>query len=141
MIGQIPPEISALQKLEVLAFNGNCIYGGLPSTLGLMINLQQLNLNDNGLSGYVPDELFNMISLTHLKLAGQMMNDRSCVNSGGDVIRLNNIMSSSEVNYGLEGPFFENITSLLHLQEVDISDNYFSGQISQDIKKLKQLGE
>ena len=139
LVGQIPPEISVLRNLDVLAMNGNCLYGSLPSTLGMMTNLQQLYIQDNGLNGFVPDELSSMSSLTHLNLAWQSENSRSCISSSGDLVYLNT--SSGELSYGLEGKVFEMIKSLRHLREVNIEDNYFSGQITPDIKNLKQLGE
>ena len=139
LIGQIPSEISVLRNLDVLAMNGNCLYGSLPSAFGMMSNLQQLYLHDNGLNGFVPDELSSMSSLTHLNLALQSENERSCASSSGDLVYLN--MSSGELNYGLEGKIFEQIKSLRHLREVNIEDNYFSGQIIPDIKNLKQLGK
>lgn len=140
MIGEIPPEISVLRYVDVLTFNSNCLIGTLPSEMGWMTNLQQLNLEDNGLSGYVPDELYNMSSLTHLNLAWQCGNQRTCTSSNGELIDLYHD-SSGDVKAGLEGEILRKLGSLRHLKEILVSGNYFSGEISSDIKNLKQLGK
>ena len=139
MIGTIPPEISALRHLDVLALGDNCIYGGIPSAFGLMTNLQQLYLQFNGLSGFVPDELSSMTSLTHLDLAWQREYEYNCTSRSGDLIHLK--ISSDGLVHRLKGRIFEIIKSLRHLREVNILGNNFSGQITPGIKNLKQLGE
>ncbi|KAL3790445.1 hypothetical protein ACHAWO_007135 [Cyclotella atomus] len=114
LIGEIPPEISTLRNLDVLALNSNCLFGSLPTEFGSMTNLQKLNIQDNSLGGYLPEEFYSMSSLTHLNLAWQGKNERYCTSSGGDFVDLF-VTSDGETNYGLEGELLQKIGSLRHL--------------------------
>lgn len=140
LIGKIPPEISILRFVDILNLGGNCLIGTIPSEMGWMTNLQQLNLEYNGLSGYLPDEFFNMSSLTRLNLSWQGGNERNCTSSKGELIELQYNLRD-DVNYGLEGEILKKIGSLRHLKEILVEGNYFSGEITPDIKNLKQLGK
>ena len=131
----MPSEISVLHHLEVLALNDNCLYGSIPYGFGFLANLQELNLANNGLNDFLSYDFFDMSSITHLNLANQSENPRSCISSSGDRVELFNRSD------GLECPFLQNISSLQYLKEISIQNNFFSGEISPDIKNLKQLGE
>jgi hypothetical protein len=105
-----------------------------------MMKLQELNLEENGLGGYLPQEFYSMASLTHLNLASQYENQRSCISSSGNLVKLA-VTSDGKPNYGLEGAILNKIGSLRNLTEINVDMNYFSGQIPSTIRVLKQLGE
>lgn len=62
LIGELPPEISALSTLDNLLLGGNCLYGSLPPEM-FELNLTGLDVSWNYLSGSVPEELYELKSL------------------------------------------------------------------------------
>jgi len=93
-----------------------------------------LDLKDNGLSGYIPDELFNLTKLVKLNLSYN-------ANGGDNCTRFDGTEEEIPISFGLEGMILDsNIGRLEYLQDIDLTDNYFSGSISPEIGKLKQLG-
>jgi len=69
LVGELPPELSLLSKLEMLELSINAIAGEIPTTLGGLSNLDYLNLGDNQLSGILPSELTNLVQLRRFALS------------------------------------------------------------------------
>jgi len=90
-----------LSNLTVLNLQNNLITGAIPQCLGDLKNLTILSLNNNKLSGYVPK------SLSKLQMLGVLQ------------LQCNHLYGS------IEGVF--NPSTQLHLVNVDISDNEFTG--------------
>ncbi|KAH7293032.1 hypothetical protein KP509_28G008700 [Ceratopteris richardii] len=51
------PDLSALERLEILDLRNNRLTGPIPATLAALPNLQALYLQNNNLSGQIPPEL------------------------------------------------------------------------------------
>ena len=67
--GNIPAELSKLQKLTHLDLGGNKLTGSIPPELGDLTNLEFLDLSGTNLSGDIPPELGKLVNLTHLGLS------------------------------------------------------------------------
>lgn len=95
----------------------------IPSGIGQLTYLTNLDLKDNGLSGYVPTELFNLTNLVKLDLSYN-------VNYDGNCTRFDGTEKDIPISFGLEGMILDsNIGRLENLQDIDLTDNYFSGSI------------
>ncbi|KAL7468046.1 hypothetical protein ACHAXS_008276 [Conticribra weissflogii] len=122
LIGTIVPELGMLPFLQIIDLSSNCIYGTLPSAIGKLNYLTNMDLKDNALSGFIPDELFNLTSLEKLDLSYN-------TNYGGNCTRVDGSVQDISSD-GLEGKILDsNIGRLTHLQDVDLTNNYFSGSI------------
>ena len=71
--GEIPPDLSNLVNLRVLAFQGNRLNGKIPPELGRLTNLRLLWLDDNQLSGEIPPELGNLVKVQVLSLSSNRL--------------------------------------------------------------------
>jgi formylglycine-generating enzyme required for sulfatase activity len=70
LTGPLPPELSDLQKLQVLYLRNNALTGAIPPELGALSDLQALDLSWNqGLSGTIPDAIGNLSSLQQLNVS------------------------------------------------------------------------
>ncbi len=79
LVGNIPRALGFggnLDKLEVLALDGNSLKGEIPSELGNLTGLTRLALNRNDLKGRIPDNLKNLKNLSILGLANNRLYDR-----------------------------------------------------------------
>ncbi|XP_027120030.1 leucine-rich repeat receptor protein kinase HPCA1 [Coffea arabica] len=95
--GPIPNALfsSDMVLIHVL-FDANNLTGGIPSTIGYVQTLEVLRLDRNALTGKVPSDLNNLTNLVELNLAHNQ----------------------------LSGPF-PNITEMISLNYVDLSNNSF----------------
>ena len=59
----IPPVLSNLVNLQVLAIYGGCLQGEILAELGNLTNLELLVISENQLSGEIPAELGNLTNL------------------------------------------------------------------------------
>jgi len=57
LVGELPPEIGYLPRLQHLDLENNRIEGTIPSELGKMVRLETLGLSSNKLTGTIPTEL------------------------------------------------------------------------------------
>ncbi|CAM8972057.1 unnamed protein product [Rhodiola kirilowii] len=73
LYGAIPPQVSALEKLEYFDLSLTNVTGGIPAEIGLLSKLQTLHLFHCNLSGPVPEEIGNLKALTELALYGNML--------------------------------------------------------------------
>jgi hypothetical protein len=131
LIGNIPPEISGLRSLKLLAFQENCIYGTLPHEM-FKLNLTHIDLSWNYMSGTVPNELYGLKSLTRLSLHGNQ--------DGGDCNRTDQEPVHVE-SQGLEGDILgPGIGKLQKLELLQVYTNNFNGSIASEIGQLNRLG-
>ena len=103
MTGPIPPSIEAVQQLRVLSLDDNLFTGHLPSGLGKLQYLQQLDLYSCYFSGSIPQSL-SQLPLLQILLLGE------------------NLFT------GNPSPAF-NYTQQVSLEQVDLSNNAFVGQL------------
>ncbi|OMO65866.1 hypothetical protein COLO4_30958 [Corchorus olitorius] len=67
--GNVPQEITKLQRLGTLNLSNNHLTGNIPSNIGNLNLLETLDLSRNQLSGSIPQSLAFISSLNHLNLS------------------------------------------------------------------------
>ena len=70
LIGVLPKELGQLESLEVLKLDNNLMEGAIPAELGHLENLRVLNLSVNLFSGKIPTELENLRHLETFRIGG-----------------------------------------------------------------------
>lgn len=76
LLGEIPPSIGQLKKLEVLDLSGNLLIGVLPKELGQLESLEVLKLDNNLMEGAIPAELGQLENLRVLNLSVNLFSGR-----------------------------------------------------------------
>ena len=110
LTNSIPPEIVALETLEVLKLYNNSIDGSIPAELEHLEHLQVLNLSANPLGGSIPPELGNLQDLRILSI----------------------------IRAGLTGSIPPELANLNNLRELDLSENSL-GSIPAELANLRNL--
>jgi Leucine-rich repeat (LRR) protein len=131
LIGQIPPEISGLRSLSLLALQENCIYGTIPQEV-FKLNLSEIDLSWNYLSGVVPQELYGLESLTQLNLHGNK-DEGNCNRTDQEPQPVS--------SKGLGGTILDaRIGKLQNLKILQVYMNSFNGTIAPEVGQLNRLG-
>lgn len=112
LIGQLPPEIGALNELTSLSASNNSLTGVIPSEIGQMNSLTSISMYSNSFTGNIPAEIGQLVNLTSLQL----------------------------YNNSLSGNIPAEISNLEELTFLNLDDNFLSGNIPPQIKALKKLG-
>uniref|UniRef100_A0A2C9VKX4 non-specific serine/threonine protein kinase n=1 Tax=Manihot esculenta TaxID=3983 RepID=A0A2C9VKX4_MANES len=110
--GEIPHSVGNFSSLEILSGSENFFEGSIPQALGQLKSLTALGLGGNKLSGMIPSSLYNLSLIT--------------IFSFGD----NQLHGSLPSNLGLSFP---------HLQQIDVRNNRFVGQIPLSISNASEL--
>jgi len=112
LTGELPDSLANLKALIELDLNTNLLSGSLPLEWGDLSNLEVLNLYFNDfLTGTIPSQLFGMESLLELNL---------------------------EFNY-FSGTLTEYVGLSSTLEVLILEDNYFSGQLPDDLNNVTSL--
>ena len=109
--GSIPPELGALDDLEVLSLGRNRLTGEIPTELGAMSALERLYLQDNRLTGGIPPELGTLRRLKRLYMWRN----------------------------GLTGEIPPELGSIPFLERVNIGGNRLTGEIPSELGSLSRL--
>ncbi|KAK4476787.1 hypothetical protein RD792_015947 [Penstemon davidsonii] len=126
--GPIPPSIGNLSRLSWLDLSDNNINGSIPVSsetspgLDRLLNARHFHFSRNQLSGSVPSQLFSSnMSLLHARFDGNLL-------EGSIPPNLSNLRSLNELylaNNNFNGNI-PNLTGLINLTYVDMSNNSFS---------------
>lgn len=103
----IPDSITNLVNLVDLRLDRNKLNGKIPSLIGKCIKLKYLQLNDNKLSNIIP---VSIVDLTNLKVL---------------------FLNKNKLSGNLKDRF--NSSNHLHLNNVDISQNFITGSLPQEL--------
>ncbi|KAI3877875.1 hypothetical protein MKW92_000156 [Papaver armeniacum] len=134
--GSIPSSICSTELYiygpTYIDLSNNKVSGVIPPSIGNCTNLRSLNLGTNNLTGCVPKEL-EAISLNYL-----LLNDNKL--EGG--IAFGSLYSAKIISLRsnkFNGSIPEEVIHFSRLQILDLSRNYFSGQLPRNIGKLEML--
>ncbi|PRP86412.1 leucine-rich repeat receptor protein kinase EXS-like [Planoprotostelium fungivorum] len=125
LTGSIPQNLF-LAPIQIVHLENNRMYGGLPS---LPSSLQELYLSSNGFSGTIGEVPQGM---RYLELAGNQFSGEFNVSSCGGLILL-------DVSDNYFGGNMPDLSGAQNLEEIDLSNNLFSGTLSGALSQLKQL--
>jgi Leucine-rich repeat (LRR) protein len=130
-------------KLSMLSLNDNNMTGTLPQMMEHLSNLAQLRLSNNSISGAIPLGIQNFTCLEYLfldsnRLSGQIpLLPRGLVTldlsinflSGHLQLEAPNIQSLILSSNKISGPVSEKFCEFQYLINLDLSDNYFMGEL------------
>lgn len=121
-------------RVRILNLSGNQLSGQIPGCLGLLSELTSLQLYNNQLSGAIPDSLFMLEKLTTLGLYKNQLTGSISENIG----HLTRLTTLNLYQNQLSGSPSA-VTQLTTLNDLNIQDNAFSGNIPDDIGRLTRL--
>ncbi|KAH9676417.1 MDIS1-interacting receptor like kinase 2 [Citrus sinensis] len=135
LTGTIPSKLGNLNNLVELYLSRSNLNGPIPSTLGHLTRLSILDLSSNSLVGPIPFTLGHLTQLTTLKLFSNQIN--GCI-----PLDFGNLRHLKEVDLSgnkLNGPIASTIGDLTNLNSLDLSSNQLSGPLPQEIGYLENL--
>ncbi|KAH9740026.1 MDIS1-interacting receptor like kinase 2 [Citrus sinensis] len=135
LTGTIPSKLGNLNNLVELYLSRSNLNGPIPSTLGHLTRLSILDLSSNSLVGPIPFTLGHLTQLTTLKLFSNQINGYIPLDFG-------NLRHLKEVDLSgnkLNGPIASTIGDLTNLNSLDLSSKQLSGPLPQEIGYLENL--
>lgn len=102
LVGEIPDEIIALDRLTNLNISHNQLSGKIPERIGLLRSLESLDLSCNELSGEIPSSISDMTMLSKFNLSYNNLSGR--IPTGNQLQALIDPASSYISNNYLCGP-------------------------------------
>ncbi|KAL1563845.1 non-specific serine/threonine protein kinase [Salvia divinorum] len=132
--GLIPEELGNLAGLCFLFLNNNLLSGEIPPSLGSCTALQALDLSYNLLTGTVPPELSEFHEMRRfLNLSHNQLKG---------AMELSKLSAVEEIdlssNY-FSGNIFNQISSCLELKVLNLSNNFLQGHLPESLGNLKSL--
>uniref|UniRef100_A0A0E0FGC7 Receptor kinase-like protein Xa21 n=1 Tax=Oryza nivara TaxID=4536 RepID=A0A0E0FGC7_ORYNI len=137
--GEFPPSIWNLSKLTVLQVYENKLKGSIPANIGDKLpNMQHFVLSVNQFSGVIPSSLFNLSSLTDVYLDGNKFSGfvPPTVGRLKSLVRLSLSSNRLEANNMKGWEFITSLANCSQLQQLDIAENSFIGQLPISIVNL-----
>jgi RHS repeat-associated protein len=135
LTGTLPPTLSKLRQLRVLALPGNYLRGGIPDEFRNLDSIAEIVLDNNEFSGDFPTVLsrlnqLQVISLAHNQFTGPLpITTAQWPHLKQLILPANRMTGILPVNLGL----------LKKLQALDLADNQFSGPLPESISLLDTL--
>ncbi|KAK1395976.1 receptor-like protein kinase HAIKU2 [Heracleum sosnowskyi] len=161
LTGNVPfHSICELKSLEKLSLGANSLYGPLTPDLNNCTQLQYLDLGNNFFSGSVPDiSSLTKLLVLHMNYSGisgtfpwtslQKMTNLTVFSLGDnaldqsafpeEVTELKELTWLYLSNCSIEGKISRGIGSLTKLENLELADNYISGEIPAEISNLVNL--
>ena len=135
--GEIPPELTGLTNLGLLALGGNELTGPIPTWLGGLTNLEELHLWENDLTGTIPAELGSLSNLELLSLSVNQLTGEIPTQLGS----LSNLKELYLWENELTGTIPAELGSLSNLELLSLSGNQLTGEIPTQLGSLANLVE
>ncbi len=157
--GSLPPELGALDDLEVLSLGRNRLTGKMPPELGSMTDLERLYLQDNELTGEIPSEIGGMRSLERLylwrnRLTGEIPSELGSItwlerlNLDGNRLtgeippELGSRTRLVDLRLGgneLTGSIPKELGNLRNIENLSLSRNKLTGEIPAELADLRNI--
>nr|XP_051199802.1 LOW QUALITY PROTEIN: receptor kinase-like protein Xa21 [Lolium perenne] len=157
--GNIPQGLGNLVNLKYLRLENNLLHGNIPESIGNLGMLGELFLSYNSLSGPIPPTLGNLTSLNRLVLGKNLLTGpipsslRSCPLETlslafnqlvGPIPKEIFLISTLSVLLQLQGnmltgTFPPEVSNLVNLGSLDVSDNSLSGSIPASLAQCRSL--
>ncbi|XP_071679626.1 receptor kinase-like protein Xa21 [Lolium perenne] len=157
--GNIPEGIGNLVNLQQLSLEGNFLHGNIPESTGNLGMLGLLYLSNNSLSGAIPPTLGNLTALNKLDLSQNLLTGpipsilRRCPLESlvlsvnrlvGPIPKEIFLISTLSIALKLQGnmltgAFPPELSNLVNLGSLDVSDNMISGSIPASLAQCTSL--
>lgn len=137
LVGEIPPSIKNLKKLEVLDVALNTLQGELPAEVAELAQLKVLRLEMNGMTGRLPENFTAMAHLEELIAFGNNL-EGSIPKTIAKATKLR-ILNLSHNR--LNGNLPETMANLIYLKKLDLSGNLLEGEIGFSFCRMQKLTE
>ncbi|KDP29346.1 hypothetical protein JCGZ_18267 [Jatropha curcas] len=137
LIGQIPSNFGALNKLQSLVLLENGLTGKLPRIVGKLTNLKRLVLSGNWFNGSIPDSFGGLNQLLILDLSRNLLSGSLPLSIGGMVSLLKLDLSNNR----LQGKLPIEIGYLKNLTLLDLRNNKISGGLTNSLEEMFSLEE
>ena len=135
LVGPIPPQLGDLTKLRGLSLGFNDLTGSIPPELGRLSELQVLSIQVADLSGPIPAELGSLSSLQHLLLSS----NRLTGSIPPALASLSSLSSLSLRSNDLTGSIPSVLADLPRLQTLSLEKNSLTGPIPPGLGSLSNL--
>ena len=135
LAGRIPPQLGHLPRLEGLWLDFNDLAGPIPPELGNLSELRILSIQANDLSGPIPAELGNLSALQHLSLSSNRLTGSIPPELAG----LSSLSGLSLRSNDLTGSIPSWLADLPDLQWLWLSENGLTGPIPPELGSLSDL--
>lgn len=137
--GEIPDWIGEMTSLESLDLSANNFTGKVPSSIGKLQFLDNLNLSINKLTGGLPESMANCANLLAIDVSRNLLTGNVpswMFNMGLQSVPL----SVEKLNGGLQHlPLGSLVAFYQGLQVLDLSSNFFSGEIPSNVGVLSSF--
>lgn len=134
LTGTLPDGLSELAQLNFFLMGKNSLTGDIPSSYGTFYNLRELDLGHNQFGGTIPEGVISSPSLRKLGLESNMLDSPFPPTFGTEKI-VNLYIQDNRFT----GTFPISLTKMTHLEDLRLSGNSFTGTIPPDISGLSRL--
>nr|GFB03034.1 protein kinase-like domain-containing protein [Tanacetum cinerariifolium] len=137
LVGSIPKEIGFL--IESNNFTGDNPFGGrIPDTLGRWKSLTEIDASSCELYGIIPHFIYNLSQLSYLSLPFNHLTASLHPTTGS---MLPNLLYLQLMQNQLTGIIPPSLSNCSKLQLIELMDNKFTGKLTIDFSKLKDITE
>ncbi|KAL4576231.1 hypothetical protein LXL04_012322 [Taraxacum kok-saghyz] len=136
LVGSIPTEIGLLSKLTWFIVAENKLTGGIPPVVGNITSMINFNVASNPLGGSIPDTLGRWKSLKKLALVDNQLTGSLPPALGTMFPHLEKLHLYKNQ---LTGPLPPSLSNCSKLELLEIQNNNFSGKLTVDFAKLKNI--
>ncbi|KAI3519860.1 hypothetical protein L1887_09077 [Cichorium endivia] len=136
LTGGIPPFLGNITTMERFSATGNPLGGRIPNTLGRWKSLTEFHVGICNLYGTIPHSIYNLSLLTNFSLAENQLTGSLPSALGAMLPHLENLQLRANQ---LTGPLPPSISNCSKLGLLEMSNNYFSGKLTIDFAKLKDI--
>ncbi|CAH1438698.1 unnamed protein product [Lactuca virosa] len=134
LTGGIPPFLGNITSIKVFSANDNPFGGSIPNTLGHWKSLIEIDCGGCNLSGIIPQSIYNLSLLTYFSLP-----ENQLIGTLPLVTMLPYLVYLQLWGNQLTGPLPRWISNCSKLQHLEVTANYFSGKLTIDFAKLKDI--
>ncbi|KAL7614125.1 hypothetical protein Lser_V15G08907 [Lactuca serriola] len=134
LTGGIPAFLGNITSMTVFSANDNPFGGSIPDTLGLWKNLTEIDCGGCNLSGTIPQSIYNLSLLTYFSLPENQLTGTLPL-----ATMLPHLVYLQLWGNQLTGPLPRWISNCSKLQHLEVTANYFSGKLTIDFAKLKDI--
>ncbi|XP_023729853.1 receptor kinase-like protein Xa21 [Lactuca sativa] len=136
LTGGIPPALGNITSMEVFSAAENPFGGSIPNTLGRWKSLRGFGCGGCNLFGTIPHSIYNLSRLANFSLAGNELIG-SLPSALGAM--LPHLVFLQLRHNNLIGPLPPSISNCSKLRILEVGDNNFSGKLTIDFAKLKDI--